>query len=317
MARTIPSPTSGRTIPTPAAGGGNQNPWVDWVELPLNPTDGWTRRQGATDGQYCTAVKSVDGSGDLLTVEMHGNGGTGVNGSFRMTGATKDGFFLIRNEYIDVWNIANLVKPGSQPNQMVEPEKFLIKLEVTFDTVPITGPPGPGAPDWGNVLQVDAGICHYAADQSGSPALPGNDENLAASMWKAGTDPTVSGNAFSAGFNNYSGQGYDWAKFKCQSGHEVTGCDAIVWYCAVPLRAAKVASQSMLCGAYSTTDSFGEVVMDGNTNNSITGFLNDRYLHFYLGFGAYVAGATRGTIKIRRIRYICQPLTGRLGLTPA
>ena len=58
MARTIPSPTSGRTKPAPAAGGGGGgggNPWKDWVELPLDPTDGWS----ITKGDMATAAPAT------------------------------------------------------------------------------------------------------------------------------------------------------------------------------------------------------------------------------------------------------------------
>ena len=318
MARTTPpaTPPQSRTMPPKkptGGGGGGGNPYKDWIELGVNPDDGtWVRRHGSTDGQYCTAVKSTDVGGDLLTVEMHGDGGTGVDGAFQMTGNTKNGFFLIQKAFINPFAAAGMVLPSGQQSHWIDPEKFLIKLEVVLDTIPITGPSGAGGSDYGEHLQLDAGMCVYGSDQSNAPAIPGNNQNLAASMWKSSADPTSSGNAFKAGFNNYQGRGASWAKFKCQSGHATTGCDALVWVAGLPLPARKALQQTMVAGAYSRPDPFGDVKMYGNTNNSNIDWRNGKWCHFYIGFGGYTNNATRGTIKIRKIRYICQPITGRV-----
>ena len=168
MARSIPTPTSGRSIPAPeptGGGGGGGDPYKDWIELGVDPDDGtWVRRHGSTDGQYCTAVKSTDVGGDLLTVEMHGDGGTGVNGAFQMTGNTKNGFFLIQKAFINPFAAAGMVLPAGQQSHWIDPEKFLIKLEVVLDTIPITGPSGaqPGGSNYGDHLQLDAGMCVYS-----------------------------------------------------------------------------------------------------------------------------------------------------------
>ena len=320
MARTSPATTSTRTFPTRDAGGGGGgggggDPYKDWIELGVDPDDGtWQRRHGATDGQYCTTTKTTDGDGDLLTVEMHGDGGTGVNGAFQMTGNTKNGFFLIQKAFINPFAASGMVLPAGQQSHWIDPEKFLIKLELVFDTIPITGTAGaqPGGSDYGSWLQVDAGMCIYSSDQNNAPAIPGNYQNLAASIWKSSLDPTSSGNAYKAGFNNYQGRGTSWTKFKCQNTHEATGCDSLVFVCGLPLPAKKVLQQTMVMGAYSREDPFGEVKMYGNTNNSNIDWRNGKWCHFYVGFGGYLNADTRGTIKIRKIRYTCQPISGRV-----
>lgn len=309
MALTRPKSVDRKGADRNAGGGGGEttNPWKDWVSLPIDMTTGWTRHNGSGGGN-CTFTKTTDGDGDLLTVGMHGASSTD-NIACQNTGATKNGVWMIRNDFIDPFALSGLDLPTGQSSHWIDPEKFLIKLQVTFDTIPITGASS-SPPDYGNVLQVDCGIVWYSSDQSGSPALP-NQEHNAASMFKGSIDPTTSGNAFMAGYNNYSGRGHSWVKFKCQATHTTTGADSIVFTAGVPLPKPKSSSQSMLGGAYSTIDPFGDITMYGNTNNSTGAWRNGQYVHFYLSFGGYSNGLTRGTIKIRSIKYLVQPITGR------
>ncbi len=311
--RTIPAPTSGRVTPAPGAspspGGGGGAKHVDWIDLPLDPQNGWTRVNGTVDGQYCDA----NVVNDVLVVDMHGNGGTGVNGSFRHTGNTKEGFMLIRSDYIDVFADAGMQRPASEPAHRLQPEKFLIKLEVVFDTVPMTGPAGapPGGSNYGNVLMVDAGIAHYASDQGGNPVMPGNHENLAATLWKTVADPSSSGNVFKSGHNNYQGTSATWTKMQCQATYGTTGCDTLVWIAGNPLHKRRNLSQRLLAGAYSSTDPYGDATLALYENNSVSAFLDDRYCHIAITFGAYNWELTRGQIRIKKIRYCVQPILGR------
>ena len=286
------------------------DPWKDWISLPLDMSDGWTRINGS-GGAACTFTKTTDGSGDLLTAEMHG-ATSADNVALQNTGATKNGVWMIRNDFIDPFALAGLALPPGQSNWWVDPEKFVCKLEVKFDTIPITGPSGspPTGSDYGNVLQVDAGIVWYSTDQGGAPVIPVQEHN-AASMFKGSIDPETAGNAFMAGNNNYSTRGHSWAKFKCQASYETTGADAIIFTLGVPIPKPKANSQSMLGGAYSTIDPFGDIIQYGNTFNSTGAWRNGQYCHFYLSFGAYSNGLTRGTVKIRSIRILIQPITGR------
>tara|TARA_R110000824_G_scaffold63514_5_gene166930 strand:- start:690 stop:1634 length:945 start_codon:yes stop_codon:yes gene_type:complete len=314
MARSIPTPTSGRSIPAPAAGGGTPaggDPWKDWTSLPIDMTTGWTRHNGSGSGNFSFA-KTTDGSGDLLTVRMHGANDT-TSIAMQNTGATKNGAFLIRNIHIKPYALSGLVQPAGQPVQQIDSEQFLIKLAVEFDTTAITGT---SEDNYGNVIQVDAGMMYYSSDQSGSPAAPGNLHN-AASVWKSSVIPTSAANVMKSGHNNYSGRNHSWSKWKSQTGHTTTGNDTIVFIAGLPLPSARNLSQQMIGGAVSSINPFSNPATGGATNASTTAWQNDMYCHFYLSFGGYTNGTTRGVVKIRKIRFLCQPVTGRVNFEDA
>jgi hypothetical protein len=315
MARSIPTPTSGRSIPAPAAGGGGGgggNPWKDFIELPLDLTTGWTRRNGSGAGNF-TITTSTDGSGNLVTIGAHG-ADANTNVAMQNTGATRNGMWLIRDQPLKPFELAGLELPTGQTDYWVDPEKFLIKLQLEFDTIPVTGPSGvpAGGSNWGNVIQVDIGLCYYTSDQGGSPAMPANGMHNAASMYKGGLDPTSAGNTFKAGYNNFGGRGHSWIKFKCQNSFQTTGADAIVFTAGCPIPKPKNESQTMFGGGYSTIDPFGPITQYGSSNNSITTWrLNGYRCHPYISIGGYTNGLTRGTVKIRSIKMLVQPITGR------
>jgi hypothetical protein len=222
--------------------------------------------------------------------------------------------WIIRDQPIKPFELAGLALPDGQTDYWIDPEKFLCKLELKFDTLAITGASGspPTGSNYGNVLQVDIGLAYYLADQGGSPAMPSNTLHNAASVFRGWQDPEGAGNAFSAGHNSYHGRGHSWVKFKCQSGYTTTGADAIVFTVGVPLPKPKNTGQTMLGGAYSTIDPFGDITMSGNTfNSTATWRLNGYRAHPYISIGGYNATATRGTVKIRSIRMLVQPITGR------
>ena len=314
-----PKRTTRRGANRNAGGGGGAagDKWTDWTVLPNDPTDGWTRRNGnshnPSDGQYCDLAEV----GDFLVVDLHGNGSkTTATNALRMTGNTKKGVFLIRDQPIDVWAASGLARPDGHDFPRVHPEGFLIKLAVEFDTVAITGPVGDtSANGYGNVIQVDAGICVYDADQSGSPAIPADHRNLAGSLMKVTGDPATGGNSrvYKAGYNNYQGVSHVNTIWKSQTGYETTGNDTLVWYCGLQLPKRPALSNHLMSGAISSVNPFGDAMMASYTQSSNQdAFLDAKYLHFYLGFGTFNDATTAGQVRIKTIRVLIQPLVGRI-----
>lgn len=319
MALTRPKRVDRKGSNRNAGGGGTPagNKWTDWTVLPNDPTDGWTRRNGVSpgtpDAQYCDVAES----GDFLVVDLHGNGSDATTSTaLRMTGNTKQGVFLIRDQPIDVWAASGLARPTGHSFPRTHPEGFLIKLEVLFDTIPIQGPASsPSDNGYGNVIQVDAGVCVYDADQSGSPAIPANNRNLAGSLMKVTGNPATGGSSrvYKAGYNNYTGVSHVNTMWKSQTGYEVTGNDTLVWYCGLQLPKRPALTNYLMSGAISYGTPFGDASMASYTQSSSSdAFLDSKYLHFYLGFGTFNNAATAGQVRIKTIRYCIQPLIGRI-----
>lgn len=309
MARTIPTPSSGRSIPAPAAGGGGGggNPWKDWVELPLDPTDGWTIVNGVgSAGNGATVTKVGD--------ELHFKAPSPAN--MRIQGAEMKGTFFARSIHIKPWEDAGIVKPSGQADNQFQPESMQLKIEVTFATSnggPISGGTVVGQ-DGQNMVCI-AGLAGYSADQSGSPTTTGYNWLGAIVEKNLGGDPSTSTsvNMYKAGFKSYfttsgTANGYTW---KNMQSAPAQAHDAIV-FATSPLRKGNSTAKSdIFGGSYSSTTPFfpmasvGESLFDNSCVLSNTAIQN--FWHIALWFGTRSTAAGAGEVRISRIRYILQP----------
>jgi hypothetical protein len=307
--RTIPSPTSGRTIPAPDAGGGGGggNPWKDWVELPLDPTDGWTIVNGVGSAGNSATVTKV-GS------ELHFKAPSPAN--MRIQGAEMKGTFMARSIHIKPWEDAGIVKPSGQADNQFQPESMQLKIEVTFATSnggPISGGTVVGQ-DGQNMVCI-AGLAGYSADQSGSPTTTGYNWLGAIVEKNLGGDPSTSTsvNMYKAGFKSYfttsgTANGYTW---KNMQSPPAQAHDAIV-FATSPLRKGNSTAKSDIFGGSYSSDtpfypmaSVGESLFDNSCVLSNTAIQN--FWHIALWFGTRSTAAGAGEVRISRIRYILQP----------
>lgn len=307
--RTIPSPTSGRTIPAPdpGGGGGGGNPWKDWVELPLDPTDGWTIVNGVgSAGNGATVTKVGD--------ELHFKAPSPAN--MRIQGAEMKGTFFARSLHIQPWTEAGIVKPAGQADNQFQPESMQLKIEVTFATSnggPISGGSVVGQ-DGMNMVCI-AGLAGYSADQGGNPTTSGYNWLGAIVEKNLGGDPSTSTSAsmYKSGFKSYfttsgTAVGYTW---KNMQSAPAQAHDAIV-FATSPLRKGNSTAKSdIFGGSYSSTTPFfpmasvGESLFDNSCVLSNTAIQN--FWHISLWFGTRSTTAGAGEVRISRIRYILQP----------
>ena len=319
MARTIPSPTSGRTIPAPEAGGGGGggNPWKEWVDVDLSKVapglaSEWVTLLGS--GGTSTGATATYAS-DVLTITFPG----GAN--IRETGSTHNGLWLVKKLHLDPWG--KQATPAGQPANQFQPESTMLKVEMAFDTThgPINGDSSSG--NYGHYLTAGCGLSQYSSDQSGNPGFPGADSFAGAYVLKnQGGEPSASTNSnmFRAGSSSYNiklntNHGTLW---RGQSGATgATNFDAVLFHAGFnsPWKTGTNV-QILQGGGYATADPFGDMVApNASYAGNSSKLSNNRFLHLALWFGSDDnASARRGTIKIRRLRYILQPLTARADL---
>ena len=315
MARTIPSPTSGRTIPAaaPAAGGGGGGNAVEWVDLSLDPTDSAWTVLGAS------ASKTIALVGGKLEVDLS------APANYKIQGSTNNGINLVSTLPISPWSNHSDGTPAGTADHTIQPESVLIKLEVQFDRA--VGPVnGPVADSYGLNMMVCAGFTSYGGDQAGSPAIGGAgvDWRGAYARKFIGGDPAASTalNLYQAGcrtyWTNLSGDTGDvlWSN---QNTAGATAHDSIV-FTYMPLRRTNtgVTSKSqMMGGSYCRGDKFGQNAPTyGFTDNSgvlsnSSGSTNNNYFHFWIGFGS-THNFAGGTFTVTKIRYAIQPLASRV-----
>ena len=323
MARTSPSGTSTRTFPKSEAGGGGGggggggNEWKDWVDLPLNPTDanGWIVRDGVGVSEATTL--GMDGA--ILKFEQDGLSRLQIQGS------TMKGKCMIRKEHIQPWAEAGIAQPDGVAAHIFQPESAILKLEVLFDTDnngPITGVSSGG---YGQNLTCMIGLTGYSSDQNDAPTIGGTSVVwIAAQVKKAGgNEPSgySNSNLYAAGYKSYfttSGttNGYTW---KNQQGAPAQAPDSIV-FCTPPMRKeGSNGRNDVWGGSYSATTAFyplainGQSCYDNATKFSDTGTYS--YWHIAVWFGADNNNVSQGTIRVKRIRYVWQPVQNRASLT--
>lgn len=314
--RTIPLPTSTRTEPAPdAGGGGGGDPFKEWVELPLDPSDGWTVVNGAG---AVGATLGLDGS--ILKFEQAGS-----STNMQIQGSTMKGKAMIRSQHIEPWADAGVPQPAGWAANIFQPEMMTLKIEVQFDTDgggPINGVATGG---YGNNLICMVGLSGYSTDQSGSPTAGG-----AGVLWlgalvhkNLGSEPSTSTSTslYKSGYKTYftnSGTitGYTW---KNMSSPPAGAHDALV-FATPPLRkeASAGGRADIFAGSYASDQPFYPMAVSGQTIFDNTTKLSDssiqNFWHITLWFGTNSTTAARGNIRIKKIRYILQPLQNRAAL---
>jgi hypothetical protein len=320
--RLIPGTASTRTVPAPDAGGGGGgggggNAWKDWVDLPLDPTDanGWIVR----DGVGVNANTSLGMDGSVLKFEQS------VGSRLQIQGSTMKGKVMIRKQHITPWADAGIAQPDGVAAHIFQPESLILKLECLFDTDgggPINGVSSGG---YGQNMTCMVGLVGYSSDQSGAPTIGGTSVLwLAAQCKKAtGNEPGTytNTNLYASGYKSYfttSGTttGYTW---KNQQSAPAQSHDSIV-FCTPPIRKeASTGRNDVWGGSYSSTHPFFPVAMAGQSlyDNS-TKFSNpsgQTYWHICVWFGADNNTPVNGVIRIKRLRYLWQPVQNRASLT--
>ena len=312
--RTTPSPTSGRTIPAPAAGGGGggaTNPWQEWTELPLDPSDGWTViKQGQADNTDVT----VGLDGDELKVKFE----TARNYQISATGS--NGVMLVRSAHIDWWSEAGIDQPSGQGANIFQPEAVQLKVEVLFNTDdgPIHGGGHASSHAYGMMCVV--GFASYSSDQSGSPA------GISASMdWGgAGVKKHLGGapsgsnstNMFRSGhMTRYSSTLNTFGTLWKGQNTAGSGANDSITFASAPLRNEAATGTWSRCTAqgmaFSSTTPFSRGWGEFAWRDNFTRWSNDRFLHIALYFGNSLSQTQAAQIKIKRIRVLIQPLENR------
>ena len=318
MARTSPATTSTRTFPTRDAGGGgggSSAKAVEWVDLPLDPTDSaWT-----IHGQSLT--KTIALVGGKLEVDLS------APANYKIQGSQNTGLNLVSTLPISPWSNHSGGTPAGTADHTIQPESVLVKLEVQFDRA--EGPVnGPVADSYGLNMMVCAGFTSYGSDQSGSPAIGGSGVDWRGAMVRKfqGGDPSASTslNFYKAGCRTYwtNLQEQGDVLWSNQNTAGVTAHDSIV-FTYMPLRRTHVGVTSksqMMGGSYCRGDKFGQMNAPtyGFTDNAgvlsnSSGSTNDNYFHFWIGFGS-THNFAGGTFTVTKIRYAIQPLASRVAI---
>ena len=281
--------------------------WNRWIDIPLDVNDGWKVISGV-GVDYDSRIAYTDGQ-MIVTLNKTGNK--------QVTGATKNGYWLIREQHLMPWDQAGLEVPAGANAYGLYPGSVMLVVEVRFDSdLPISA--NPVGASHGRWLQCTVNLNHYASDQGGDPASPGADEHCGTFVVKTGagapTDTDLQ--LFKSGFNHYNGRAYSGGyKWSCQSGAGSAGMDTIVFQAGIPV-GGEDGSLRRSCGAVAraSTDPFGFGLGGAGytTETNSCKFAKNRYLHLGLSFGSYNAQTgVKGVFRIAKMRYMLQPLVGR------
>ena len=322
MPRTTPSGTSTRTIPPAEAGGGGGagcggNQWKDWVELPLNPTDanGWIVR----DGVGVNANTSLGMDGSVLKFEQS------VGSRLQIQGSTMKGKVMIRKQHITPWADAGIAQPDGVAAHIFQPESLILKLELLFDCDgggPINGVSTGG---YGNNMTCMIGLVGYNSDQSEAPTIGGTSVLWLAAQCKksTGNEPGTytNTNLYASGYKSYfttsgTATGFTW---KNQQSPPAQSHDSIVFVTPPLRKEASTGRNVVFAGSYASTHPFFPVAMSGfSAFDNATKFSNpssQTYWHICVWFGADNNTPVTGNIRVKRIRYLWQPVQNRASLT--
>jgi hypothetical protein len=315
-------------VPSAGGGGGGGNAWKDWTELPIDPTaSSWKRIYGTRALLNSSTLEKV---GD----EMHYTCPTSIRQ--KIQGATLEGTMCVQKAHLTPWTTMGVPIPAGEPAHFFQPEAFVFKLEVEFVCDGL-GPIGAGgvAGVTGQNLAVCAGLVGYKTDQSNDPGfIDANTQWFGAFLEKNGANANPSASTstteFKAGYRTYWSTanvtgGYTWVG---QSSAGSTSHDSIVLV-NMPMRKSGVGAgvaghqrTNFMAGSYARTAPYKPLAMSGNVmfDESTQRMVDDtehtrKYWHIFLAFGTRSNTGGGGKIKIKKIRYLLQPLTGRADLT--
>ena len=298
-------------------GGGTSNAWKDWVDFDLSKIadeSEWKKIEGSGIGAIDVTAAM---SGDQLIVTFP-DIGSGYNA--RNQGNTQDGLWFIHKVKIDPW--ANQATPSGQSAQNFQSESTLLKMEMQFDHTngPINGDSGQG---YGHQVHAACGIIAYGSDEGTDPPLPGSSNNYAgAYVFKNRSDDPNSSthtSQYKSGIFSRQGKGGgDGRIWRNQSGSDATSHDAIVFQAGlcsdVTTNPSVNYNEPMIAGSYATTTPFGPMVKLASTSTNNSCRFGGKHLYFACWFGFDVNGKKGGVIRIKKFRYLLQPISARADL---
>ena len=320
MARTIPTASSARSIPAPEAGGGgnnDKNAWKDWTEMSLDPSD-WTVIHGTGSAGKSATIAKV---GDFLQFDCP----TSPAASIEISQGDVKGTFLIAPIHLKPWDACGIQKPAGINDHDWFPEAFHLRIEMELEPPHITGPGGGSGNSYGKFCQAMCGIVHYASDQSGSPVLPTANGYSFAKVYKKGngnpdnSDDTTT--LFSSGYVSWNTAGQaQGARWSGQPSAGTAGHNAIVYQAGIGANSIDSTNRVFTAGgSYSTTNAYARSIQSGSViqqTSDIYSGLSDRYIHIAVAFGGFNSQTGLGCqIKVKKIRYLLQPLSNRNAMT--
>jgi hypothetical protein len=312
-----PSVKAERGPNTPSAGGGG-NEWKEWIDLPLDPDDGWTISTGSGAAAVGSTLSKVGDELHFVT----------ANAGMRIQGSQMKGLFMARDIHIKPWEDAGITKPAGATDNQFEPEAVQFKIEVEFATSnggPISGGSVSGAE--GTYLTCLAGLAGFPSDQGGNPVHSSSMKWSAAQVAKNyGGDPSTSTrtNMYTSGYKSYdtnSGM-QGTSMWKNQSGGGGAGAHNAIVYATSPLRKEAGSGPYGRCniqaGSYDNTTPFaGMCMLNQQMFDNSTKFSDQTltpFWHVALWFGTHTNTAGKGEIRIKKIRMYLQPVQHRATL---
>jgi len=314
----IPTFIPRRGPKTPASGGGNA--WKDWVDFDLSKiadVSEWKKIEGDGIGDINVTAAM---SGDQLHITLPD---IGSNYNLRNQGNQQKGLWFIKKVKFAPW--ANQATPAGEAANSYQSESTLFKMEMQFDH---TNGPINGTSDqsYGHNVHAACGIIAYSSDQGTDPPLPGSSAEYAGVYVRKhrAQDP----NTFSHGTQKFSmyqsglfsrlgkapGDGRIWRN---QDGADATSHDAIVFQAGIStnITTHPIGSynENMPCGSYATTTPFGPMVKGTALSNNSTRF-GGKHLYLACWFGFDTTSQKGGVIRIKKLRYLLQPLAARAAL---
>lgn len=308
------------------SGSGSSNPFRDWTEINIHDSSLWQRQDGT--GQSVASSGTITTDGTTLVYNME------TSGKKHIQPGITNGTFYIAKAHLKPYEESGLAEPSGVGANQIWPEQFSIKVEVLLDDLPIVGPSSDTRlPFEGSVYrygvggQLSVGFVHYASDQGGSPALPGSTDGFVmARMHKHRSGDPSSSTAidmYKVGYLTGNAQASTGgATFKCQfSPRRAVDHDALIFegnFGAVSR--TNLDRVWVNGGSYSTTNprarfSGPGTGLSGGSSNAFTG-VNDRYVHIALAFSAFDSSNGRiFSCRIRRVRYLIQPISNREAFT--
>ena len=308
------------------SGSGSSNPYRDWTEIDIHDSSLWQRTDEIGIGVGSSGTISTDGTTFIYNMEASGK-------KHIQPGITR-GTFYIAKAHLKPYEECGLAEPSGVGANEYYPEQFSIKVEVLFDDIPITGPvSNPALPIESSVSrygvngQVLAGFVSYASDQGGTPGQPSvTDGFCMARMYKnrsgdpeASTQTDMYKSGYMTGNAQASSGGATW---KCQfSPRRNADHNALIFEGGFGAVSRTGLDRVWVNGgSYSTTNPRARFLgpgtgLSGGSSNELTG-ADDKYIHIALGFCAFDSlNGNVFQIRIKRVRYLIQPIANREDFT--
>tara|TARA_R100000008_G_C3578285_1_gene166667 strand:+ start:575 stop:1435 length:861 start_codon:yes stop_codon:yes gene_type:complete len=254
-------------------------------------------------------------SGDQLHITFPD---IGSNYNVRNQGNQQKGLWFIKKVKFAPW--ANQATPAGQAANSFQSESTLFKMEMQFDHT--NGPiNGTSDQNYGQNVHAACGIIAYDSDQGTDPPLPGTTNYAGVYVRKnRSEDPSGSShtNQYQSGLFSRNGKAPgDGRIWRNQDGGDATSHDAIVFQAGIStnITSHPIGSynENMPCGSYATTTPFGPMVKGSLLSNNACRF-GGKHLYLACWFGFDTTSQKGGVIRIKKLRYLLQPIAARAAL---